>query len=211
MKDESSNKKPTQKTGKEKQKNTQKPKKNFTWAWPIKIFFITLVLSLMFSISAELILSGTGITVSLIVIVVLLAISVAFDMLGVAVAGANLEHFVAMSSKRVKGSKEAIKLVKSAEKVASFSSDVIGDMCGILSGAVGATIAIKIFSMSNDAKTVIIAAFISSIIAALTVFGKAMGKKLAITNPEKIVFFASKIINFFKFEKDTKTKLKPKN
>ena len=35
------------------------------------------------------------------------------------------------------------------------------------------------------------------IIAGLTVFGKAVGKNLAISQPEKIVFGASKIVSLF--------------
>jgi len=200
MIEESSNQSTTQ-----KELKTNKPKKipvkpkKISWAWPLKIFIITLTLSLIFSISSEILLSGTGIIVSLIIIIVLLLISVAFDMLGVAMASANLEPFVAMSSKRVKGAKQAIQLLKHAEKVSSFSSDVIGDMCGILSGAVGASIAMQIYSVTNDIKTIFIAALVSSIIAALTVFGKALGKKFAINEPDKIVLLASKILALFGF------------
>lgn len=179
-----------------KQKTLKKPNKN-NWSWPIKIFIITLLLSVVFSLGSEVILSDAGIILSLFIIFILLIISVIFDMLGVSVAAANLEHFVAMSSRRIKGSKEAIKLVKNAEKVSSFASDVIGDMCGILSGAVGAGIAIQIYNITNDFKTVFIAAFVSSMIAGLTVFGKAVGKRFAINRPEKIVLAASKVIHFF--------------
>ena len=195
MIEENSNQNTTQKEIKlNKNKKVYVKPKKISWAWPLKIFFITLILSLIFSISSEFLLSGTGIIVSVIIIVVLLLISVAFDMLGVAMASANLEPFVAMSSKRVKGAKQAIQLLKHAEKVSSFSSDVIGDMCGILSGAVGASIALQIYNTTNDIKTVIIAALVSSIIAALTVFGKALGKKFAINEPDKIVLLASKIL-----------------
>jgi len=187
-------------------KNTKpKPKvvksTKFSWRWPLTILFITITLSLVFSISSELILSKEGIVISLIIIFVLLFISVMFDMLGVAVAGASIEPFLAMSSRRIHGAKQAIKLVKNAEKVASFSSDVIGDMCGILSGAVGASIAIQIYDITGDMKTVVIAAAISSVIAGLTVFGKALGKKYAINHPETIVLFVSKIISFITFDK----------
>lgn len=184
-------------------KNVIKSKK-MSWRWPIKIFLITLILSLIFSISSELILSSTGIIISSLIIFVLLVTSVIFDMLGVAVAAASLEPFVAMSSKRIKGSKEAIMLVKNAEKVSSFASDVVGDMCGILSGAVGASIAFQLYNLTGDFKTILIAAFVSSLIAALTVFGKAVGKKFAINNPEKIVFMASKILSFFEIGKSKK-------
>jgi hypothetical protein len=199
--DKNSNAKPTSKVIKNKPLKPKKTikKKGLSWRWPIKIFFITLVLSLIFSISSELLLTGTGIAISISIIVFLLFVSVIFDMLGVAVAAASLQPFVAMSSKRVRGSKEAIFLVKNAEKIASISADVIGDICGILSGAVGAGVALQIYAMSNDFKSVIIASIVSSIIAALTVFGKSIGKKFAINHPEKIVFSASKIISFFNF------------
>jgi hypothetical protein len=208
MTEDNSSQKLNKKPEKPKPKSVTKNKKSITWLWPIKIFFITLILSLVFSVSSEVILTGAGLTISIGIIVVLLVISVGFDMLGVAVAAASLQPFVAMSSKRVKGAKEAIKLVKNAEKVSSFSSDVIGDMCGILSGAVGASITIKIYAITNDFKAVIIASTVSSIIAALTVFGKAMGKRLAITKPEKIVFFASKIISITKLKEPKKLEKK---
>lgn len=164
--------------------------------WPIKIFFITLFLSLIFSIGSELILTTAGIILSISVILILWLLSVVFDMVGVAVAAASLEPFVAMASKKVKGAKQAINLVKNAEKVSSFASDVVGDICGILSGAVGAALVIKIYSVTGDIKAVIIAAVVSSLIAALTVFGKAVGKIFAINYPNKIVFGASKLLRF---------------
>ena len=77
-------------------------------------------------------------------------------MLGVAVAASALEPFVAMASKRVKGSREAISLVKNAEKVSSFASDVVGDICGILSGAVGAALVIKIYASAGNFTEVLI-------------------------------------------------------
>lgn len=172
--------------------------------WPIKIFFITLVLSLLFSISSELILTNAGIVVSVMVVLVLWIVSVVFDMVGVAVAAADLETFVAMSSKKIKGAKEAMSLVKNAEKVSSFASDVVGDICGILSGAVGAAIVIKIYVTSGDFTSVLIAAIVSSIIAALTVFGKAVGKNFAINFPNKIVFQASLVLRFFRIVKKSK-------
>jgi hypothetical protein len=184
----------TKQQKKEKLKKTSN-KKAIKWAWPIKIFVITLILSLILSVSSELILSDAGLIISLITVTVLLLGGITFDMLGVAVAVASIEPFNAMSSKKITGAKEAIKLVKNAEKVSSFASDVVGDMCGILSGAVGAALVLQITSSMTDFKVVIIASLVSSIIAALTVFGKAIGKSLAINYPEKIVLSASKVVS----------------
>lgn len=169
--------------------------------WPLKIFIITFMLALIFSVGSELILTSASIAIAIIIIVVLLIVSVLFDMLGVAVAASSIEPFVAMASKKVRSSKQAIKLVQNADKVSSFASDVVGDICGILSGAVGAALVIRIYAVTGDLKSVLIASLISAIIAALTVFGKAVGKVVAINYPNKIVFFASKIISFFKLKK----------
>lgn len=186
------------KNGKNQAKKPVKSSK-ISLSWPIKIFFITLILSLILSVASEYILTQTGLIISFAVIFLLLFISVLFDMLGVAVAASELHPFAAMASKRVAGSKEAMYLVKNASKVSSFACDIVGDICGILSGAVGAGIVLKLYSTTQDLKAILIAAVVSSIIAALTVFGKAVGKGLAIAYPEKIVFFASKVMRLFKF------------
>ncbi|MGD9901431.1 MAG: CNNM domain-containing protein [Spirochaetales bacterium] len=171
--------------------------KKIDWTWPLKIFLTTFTLAIVFSIGSEAILTGAGLAISLVLVFVLLAISVVFDMIGVSVAAASLEPFVAMASKKVSGSKEAINLLKNAEKVSSFASDVVGDICGILSGAVGAAIVAQIYISTGDFKSVLIAALVSSIIAALTVFGKAVGKNFAIHYPEKIVLKVSKFLSIF--------------
>ena len=43
----------------------------------------------------------------------------------------------AMSSKKIKGAKKAVSFKKNADKVSSFCNDVIGDICGIISGSAG--------------------------------------------------------------------------
>ena len=45
-----------------------------------------------------------------------------------------------MASRKVKGASVAVKLKKSADKTSSFCCDVIGDICGVISGAAGTTI-----------------------------------------------------------------------
>lgn len=119
-------------------------------------------------------------------------------MIGLAIASSNIEHFTAMASRKVKGSKQAIALVKSADKVSSVLNDVIGDVCGILSGAAGASIVAKIIiDNQGDFKAVLIASLVAAIIAGLTISGKSVFKKVAIKHANSITLAFARFLNFF--------------
>ena len=66
------------------------------------------------------------------------------EIIGVAVTVAKEEEFHAKATKKIKGAKTSLKLIKNASKVANICADVIGDVCGVLSGAVSAMISAKI-------------------------------------------------------------------
>ena len=191
---------------KEKTKKVKKTSKfKEYWRWPLIVLLTALCLSLSFGVASQYALSGAGIAVSIIVIVVFIIITILTDMIGVAVTVANLQPFRAMASKKVRGAKESIKLIKNAEKVASISADVLGDICSILSGTAGATLTVMFVSnQTNQFLTVLIASAVSAVIAALTIFGKAMGKKYAMTKSEKIVLILGKIASLFHFQKHLK-------
>ena len=53
-------------------------------------------------------------------------------------------------------------------------------------------------SIKYNISVVITTLIISSIISSLTVGGKAIGKKYAIKNSDKIIFIVAKILNKFK-------------
>ena len=171
----------------------------------IKILFITLAISFCFGLLSELLMSVThsavGIIISIVLLAVFIFISVICDMIGVATASADIEHFRAMASKKVKGSKEAISLIKNADKTSSFFCDIVGDACGIMCGSIGAGLVVNI-AISGEMLQVIIASLIAAIIAGLTVFGKAVGKSVAINSANKIVLRVGVIINFFKRNKN---------
>lgn len=184
----------------------KKKKVKIQWAWPIKILFITLCISLVLNITSEAVISNVGLIVNIIILVIFIGISILFDMIGVAVTASNLEPFLAMASRKEKGSKQAIKLIKNAEKISSFCCDIVGDSCGILSGAVGANIVVRIYSATGDFMSVLVAGIVSSVIAALTVFGKAVFKSVAVNYSTSIVLKVGKFINFFSFKKNDNKK-----
>ena len=190
---------------KERDKKIDKPKKRIIrWKWCIEILFITLVLSFSLSLLSELLLSSSGsllvtlLSVGLLILFIL--IGVFCDMIGVAMARADASPFMAMASKKIRGAKETISLLKNADKASSFFCDIVGDASGIICGAIGAAIVGFIMSTSSFEK-VLVGALMSGIIAGATVFGKAVGKSIAIANANKIVFGVGKFVSFFKRSK----------
>ena len=176
--------------------NRQKTKK--AWIWPLVILILAISLSLGFSLLSELVFDGSAIAVAIIVIFVFISLAVITDMLGLAVASSNVEHFNAMAARKVKGSKQALCFVKNADKVSSILNDVIGDVCGILSGAAGASIVTKIaIDNAGNFISIVIPSLIAAIIAGITIFGKAILKKIAIKHANSITLTFAKFINLF--------------
>ena len=177
---------------------TNKSKKQKTWVWPLIVLILAISLSLSFSLLSELALDGAAVAVAIIVIFVFISLAIITDMLGLAVASANIEHFTAMAARKVKGSKQAIVLIKNADKVSSVLNDVVGDVCGILSGAAGASIVTKIAIDNNgNFMAILVPSLIAAIIAGLTIFGKAILKKLAIKYANTITLQFARFLNFF--------------
>jgi CBS domain containing-hemolysin-like protein len=166
--------------------------------WIIKAFLMTFFIALFFStISNVLIEECNNVFVLIILSLIFIAIGIIFDIIGTAVLTANIATFHAKSSKKIKGSKEGVQLIKNASRVASVCNDVIGDICGIVSGSMGAIISIHLADLLNI-NIVIVALIISSIISSLTVGCKAIGKKYATKNSDQIIFIVARLLNKFK-------------
>ena len=161
-------------------------------SWPVKVFFITFILSALFS-GATSSIANFNIIALLIILIIVILLGILFDMIGVAALTSKKENFHAMASKKIKGSKEAIRLLNNSNMVASVCNDIIGDICGIISGGFGAILAIAInnnFSINIVLSTIIVTALISS----LTVGGKALGKTIAINKADKIIYKVARVI-----------------
>ena len=114
---------------------------------------------------------------------------------------ADSAPFTAMASKKIRGAKETLSLLKNADKASSFFCDIIGDACGIVCGAIGAAIVAVIAISAESYVKVLIGAGVSALIAAITVFGKAVGKGIAVNYANSIVFKVGKFISLFKKQK----------
>lgn len=168
--------------------------------WILKAFLMTFFIALIFSTASNLIVDNCNIIILIIVSFIFILIGIVFDIIGTAVLTANESTFHAKSSKKIKGSKEGVNLIKNSSTIASICNDVIGDICGIVSGSMGAVIAIHLTSITKM-NLVLLSLLISSLISSLTVGGKAIGKKYATKNSDDIIFVVAKLICVFKKEK----------
>ena len=159
--------------------------------WPIKVFFITFFLAAIFSGATTLVANLNIIALSIILVLVIF-IGIIFDMIGVAALTSKKENFHAMASKKIKGSKEAITLLKNPNMVATVCNDIVGDICGIVSGSFGALLAIAI-AESADISIVVSTIIVTAIISSLTVGGKAIGKTIAISKADHIIYAVAKL------------------
>ena len=166
------------------------------YAWIIKIIVSSFIISIIFTLISETAIPNVGILIGIVLTLLFISIGVIFDMVGIAVATADEAQFHSMASRRVKGANMAIRLKKNADKVSSFCNDVVGDICGIVSGSTGAVIAIKL-SEINNFNNLTATLVVMGIISALTIGGKALEKGIAMKKSNNILFNFAKILNFF--------------
>ncbi len=121
-------------------------------------------------------------------------LGIIFDIIGVAVAVADEAPFHARAARRIPGAKEALKLIRNADRVSNFCNDVIGDICGTLSGGIGAVIVFNFFTMGAANASRMPDVIIAGIVAALTVGGKAFGKSFANRCSDGIMWKVGKIV-----------------
>ena len=161
--------------------------------WIIRIVGISVILSTMFTLISAAALTETGYILALIVLLALIFLGIVFDMVGVAVTAARQEPFHAMAARREQAAKQAIALVKNADRVASFCNDVVGDIAGIVSGAGAAAIAVRLV-LDFGFSALGVSLIISAVVVGVTIGGKAIGKTLAIQNSTEIVLLTARMI-----------------
>lgn len=175
------------------------------YRWAFKMFVLSICLSSMFSLLSQSVLSRLGAIFAGVMIVLFIFISVIFDIIGIAVTSADEEYFELQIAKQVAGADVGMRMIKNSEKVCSFCADVVGDICGILSGAGGACVIMSIAkNISNSSVVVIISTLVSSLIAGLTILSKALMKERAIKNANKIILRLGKILDKIFFRKSVK-------
>ena len=178
-----------------KEKQRRKPDSGKSRArWLVTIFLLALTISAFFSLLSQSLLGAASLFGAFLVLLAIVAIGVFFDLLGVAVTAAEEKPFHSMASRKVPGGAEGIWLLRNAGKVSSVCCDVVGDICGIISGAAAAVVALEAWTSLQHPSLRVIQLLLSALVAALTILGKAFCKQIALDNSTVIVHGAAKLI-----------------
>ena len=174
----------------------KKNKALIDWHWIITIVIVSFLLSMSLSFISEISIKKATLIVSIIVTLLFIFLGILFDIIGVSVTASDESVFHSMSSRKVKGANVAVKFKQNADKVSSFCCDVVGDICGVISGASGISITtILVTSYSYD--LLLTALVVTGIISSLTIGGKALGKSFAINKSNIILYEFSKVVSIF--------------
>lgn len=164
--------------------------------WVLIVTLLAFGLSLVMSFFAEIVLKNVTLAISLIVTFLFIILGIVFDIIGVAVTSGNETVFHSMAARRVRGGRIGVKLIKNASKVSSICCDVVGDICGIISGSAGVTIITLIIKMTNI-NPLIVTLLVTALISSLTIGGKALGKGLAINKSDEVITAVAKFLAIF--------------
>ena len=188
---------------KKKEKERPDKKKKKRNLWPLKAMIITLVLAAAVNAASTLLLDEqtTSWWLATILTVVILLLGVIFDIIGTASTACDIQPFLAMASRKVRGAKMAVKLSQKSDVVSSVCCDIVGDVCGIVSGISAATLVFFATQSSVDTKiSFVISVAIYAVISMLTITLKAVGKGIAIKQANKIILGVARALSIFRKE-----------
>ena len=174
-----------------KQKKTEKMPSHARWV--IRVSLIAVALSAAMSLCSGAVLEDAGYVTATLILLLFIALGILFDIIGVAVTAANPKPFNSMAAHRVKGAKEALYLIRNAEKVASFCNDVVGDICGIVSGSTATVIVL--LQNSFGWRSIVVSTVVTALISGLTIGGKAIGKKVAMKKSKDVIYLTAKVLS----------------
>ena len=164
------------------------------YGWAATAFFMAVLFSGLLSLGSETVLNRAGLVLALAILLFFICLGILFDIIGVAVTSADEKPFHSMAARKVPGAKESIKLLRNAERVSSICNDVVGDICGVVSGSASATIAVQVMQHFTFSAKQVIPLVMSAMVAGLTVGGKAIGKTFAVHSCTNIVYGVGKLL-----------------
>lgn len=166
-----------------------------TIRWVVAVFFVTLVVSGIISLVSDEVMASSGLLAAFAILLGIVFLGIIFDIIGMAVATASEKPFHSMAARKVPGAQEAIRLLRNAERVSSICNDVVGDICGVVSGSASATIAALILTHVDAVWPRAVSLSMSALVAGLTVGGKAIGKTIAVNSCTQIVHLVGRVLN----------------
>jgi hypothetical protein len=187
-----------------------------SFRWSIFIAIVTFVVAALFSIISTAILAGVTWAIGMMIVLLFVITGILFDMIGLAAAAARETPFHSMASERMTGAKQAIRVVRNADRFSNFCNDVIGDIAGVISGTASAFVVLKLvmdFGYNNESILYkAIAVVFAALVSALTVGGKALGKSFSIHYSTEIILWVGRVLYVLEHRfKITVFELEPKH
>ena len=158
---------------------------------------LTFLIAMLFSYIFEVLLTDVPLLIAFFLLITIIIIGIFFDGIGNAVVAVDEVSFHSMAASKVKGAKESITLIRNAPMVDNLFNDVIGDICGIISGSTATAIVLSI-EEGFGIQSILLSIAISGFVAALTVGGKAIGKGFAIARARYIVYYVGIVMYYVK-------------
>lgn len=177
--------------------NKSNAKRGSTMKHALLVALGTFFLAIIITANSQAFISNVkSISLAFILLFFIILVGIIFDIVGIAATAAQEAPFHARASRRLLGAKKSIWIVRNADKVASFCNDVVGDICGTVSGAVGASIVFSLAKYFDQVPIWVLGTGMTGLVAALTVGGKAAGKSAAINKSEKIILWVGYLMEW---------------
>lgn len=189
---------------KKQKKKKQRSKNKFNFIWALKAALISIIISVLLTLLSSEVLEKLNLAAAFIILIIFIVINIFFDILAISIATADIKPFLSMSARRLKVGYTGVYLINNAEKMNNIFADVIGDIAGVVSGATGTAIIVKLFTSPDSEFTANL--IITSLIAGLTVGGKALGKSIGIRYSYNFVYGAAKVLSIFSRRKTNEKK-----
>ncbi len=106
-----------------------------------------------------------------------------------------------MAARKTPGAREALNLIRKADKVSSFCNDVVGDICGIISGSTSAVIVVQMQAVFGFLPVVVLSLAVTALTSGLTIGGKALGKSFAIAKSTAVLQLVGRFLHLFSRKK----------
>jgi len=162
------------------------------------IFFVgigSFFLAVVFAFFSETFASRlNNIFLSCVFLIVIIIINTVADIIGTAVTAASHTPFNAKAAKRIPGAAQGLQLIHNADRVANLANDVIGDITTTVGGALGISIVVQIMLLEPGISKFWLNVFVTALIAAVIVSSKAVGKKIALSRPDDIIFITGRAL-----------------
>lgn len=181
-------------------KKQEKKGKRKKMPWAIRVFVLSVVVSALLSFLSNEALAGAGLLLAFGVLAAFVLLGILFDIIGTAVTAAEERPFHSMAAHKVPGAREALKLIRRANEVSSFCNDVVGDICGIISGSTAAVIVVRL-QEALSFQSILISLAITALVSGITIGGKAVGKTFAINKSTTVLHLVGRVLHLFSTRK----------